>query len=74
MGYPIFSREIITLRDELSANQMEFEEMFNTEHDCIDYLIAIRWPHGFECPLCEFDLGKRARDDLNVLTAILRQR
>ena len=34
------------------ANQMEFEEMFNTEQDCIDYLIAMRWPHGFECPLC----------------------
>lgn len=34
------------------ANQMEFEKMFNTEQDCIDYLIAIRWPHGFECPLC----------------------
>jgi len=34
------------------ANQMEFEEMFNTEQDCIDYLIAKRWPHGFECPLC----------------------
>jgi len=34
------------------ANQMEFEKMFNTEQDCIDYLIAMRWPHGFECPLC----------------------
>ena len=31
---------------------MEFEKMFNTEQDCIDYLIAMRWPHGFECPLC----------------------
>ena len=34
------------------ANQMEFEEMFNTEQDCIDYLILMRWPHGFECPVC----------------------
>jgi len=26
--------------------------MFNTEQDCIDYLIAMRWPHGFGCPVC----------------------
>jgi len=31
---------------------MEFEEMFKTEQDCIDYLVSIRWPHGFECPVC----------------------
>ena len=34
------------------ANQIEFDEMFKTEQDCIDYLIAVRWPHGFECPVC----------------------
>lgn len=33
-------------------NQIEFEEMFKTEQDCIDYLVALRWPHGFECPIC----------------------
>lgn len=33
-------------------NQMEFEEMFKSEKNCIDYLIAIRWPNGFECPVC----------------------
>jgi len=26
--------------------------MFKTEQSCIDYLVAIRWPHGFECPTC----------------------
>lgn len=31
---------------------MEFEEMFKTEQDCIDYLTAMRWPNGFECPQC----------------------
>ena len=31
---------------------MEFELMFKTEQDCIDYLRMIRWPHGFECPVC----------------------
>lgn len=33
-------------------NQIEFEELFKTEQNCIDYLVAIRWPHGFECPIC----------------------
>lgn len=33
-------------------NQMEFELMFMTEQDCINYLVSIRWPHGFECPVC----------------------
>lgn len=31
---------------------MEFEEMFKTEQDCIDYLVSLRWPNGFECPQC----------------------
>ena len=31
---------------------MEFEELFKTEQDCIDYLTSLRWPNGFECPQC----------------------
>lgn len=31
---------------------MEFEEMFKTEQDCINYLISLRWPNGFVCPRC----------------------
>lgn len=34
------------------SNQIEFDTMFKTEQNCIDYLVAIRWPHGFECPVC----------------------
>lgn len=34
------------------ANQMEFEKMFTTEQDCVDYLTSIRWPQGFVCPTC----------------------
>ena len=33
-------------------DQMEFEKMFKTEQDCIDYIRLIRWPNGFECPVC----------------------
>jgi transposase-like protein len=34
------------------VDQMEFEEMFKTEQDCIDYLASLKWPNGFECPQC----------------------
>jgi len=34
------------------ADQMEFEDMFKTEQECIDYLVSLRWPNGFECPQC----------------------
>lgn len=34
------------------VDQMEFEELFKTEQDCIDYLASLRWPNGFECPQC----------------------
>ncbi len=34
------------------SNQIEFEKMFKTEQDCIDYLASVRWPNNFVCPLC----------------------
>ena len=34
------------------SNQIEFENMFETEQSCIDYLASVRWPNGFCCPLC----------------------
>jgi len=32
--------------------QLEFEERFSCESDCIDYLRRLRWPGGFVCPRC----------------------
>ena len=32
---------------------MEFESQFKSEGDCIDYLVQMRWPQGFVCPVCE---------------------
>lgn len=32
---------------------MEFESQFKSEEDCIDYLVKLRWPQGFVCPVCE---------------------
>lgn len=31
---------------------MEFEAMFKTEQDCLDYISSIRWPQSFICPTC----------------------
>jgi transposase-like protein/predicted RNA-binding Zn-ribbon protein involved in translation (DUF1610 family) len=31
---------------------IEFRERFATEEACRDYLVALRWPHGFVCPQC----------------------
>ncbi|MGM1054390.1 MAG: hypothetical protein ACQEWG_00735 [Bacteroidota bacterium] len=28
---------------------MEFEDMFNTAQDCIDYPVLARWSYGFDC-------------------------
>jgi hypothetical protein len=33
-------------------DQVEFEKMFSTDQDCIDYLASIRWPNNFICPMC----------------------
>ncbi len=30
----------------------EFTKRFATEDDCREYLVALRWPNGFECPKC----------------------
>lgn len=31
---------------------LEFEDRFGTDQACRDYLIQLRWPHGFICPHC----------------------
>ena len=35
---------------QLTAKQ--FDAMFQTEEDCIKYLVARRWPEGVICPRC----------------------
>jgi transposase-like protein len=32
---------------------LEFRERFATDEACRDYVVALRWPDGFVCPLCE---------------------
>ena len=31
---------------------IEFEQSFNTEQACREYLYQLRWPEGFRCPRC----------------------
>ncbi|MDP2981762.1 MAG: transposase, partial [Candidatus Latescibacter sp.] len=30
----------------------EFQERFQIEDDCFQYLKKIRWPDGYSCPKC----------------------
>src|ERR1039457_6921856 len=30
----------------------EFETWFSTEEGCREYLVRLRWPEGFRCPVC----------------------
>ncbi|MDR0637782.1 MAG: transposase [Spirochaetaceae bacterium] len=30
----------------------EFTSRFSNEEQCREYLIQLRWPHGFSCPKC----------------------
>ncbi|MDR1657118.1 MAG: transposase [Deltaproteobacteria bacterium] len=37
------------------ATDPEFEEMFKTEEDCMEYIISVRWPEGYICPIYQHD-------------------
>lgn len=44
-------------------NEIEFDEMFSTESQCIDYLFNLRWKGSFQCSHCgglEYWKSKRA--------------
>jgi transposase-like protein len=38
--------------DEYPANLVEFNDWFDSEQACREYLEIIRWPDGFQCPKC----------------------
>lgn len=43
----------------IPANLIEFMALYGTEDDCLDALIAARWPNGFVCPRCAHGKGWR---------------
>lgn len=49
--------------DEYPANLVEFNDWFNSDQACREYLEIIRWPDGFRCPRCgasrHWILGKK---------------
>jgi len=38
---------------EIPEHQLGFEKMFNTEEQCLQYVIELRWPDGYECSRCK---------------------
>ena len=38
--------------EDYPKNLIELEKRFSTERACLEYLIQIRWPEGFQCPKC----------------------
>ena len=40
------------MEEDYPQNLLEFEDRFNTEAKCIEYLRALRWPEGYICPHC----------------------
>ena len=34
-------------------NLMEFDQQFSSEEGCREYLVHLRWPHGYQCPRCQ---------------------
>ncbi len=40
----------------------EFQALFRTDADCLDYLEWLRWPSGFVCPACRYHGGWRLGD------------
>jgi len=37
----------------IPVNQIEFEKMFTTEEQCLDYLKELRFPKGYSCRKCQ---------------------
>jgi transposase-like protein len=37
---------------QIPTNALEFQQSFRCEQDCENYLLQLRWPHGFICPNC----------------------
>lgn len=34
---------------------LEFQDQFNSEEKCLEYLFKVRWTYGFRCPRCNHD-------------------
>jgi transposase-like protein len=51
----------MNLPDDFPTTELQFEEKFADEKSCRDYLMKVRWPQGFRCPVCEESSGWKLR-------------
>ena len=68
----------------IPKSQIEFERMFTTEEQCIEYLMELRFPEGYSCRKCqhsEYWLNKRGimvckncRDEMSVTAGTIFHR
>ncbi len=35
----------------------EWQKKFSTDSQCMEHLVQLRWPDGFQCPHCGHDHG-----------------
>lgn len=61
------------MMEDFPKNLTEFRDRFSTEQSCIDYLIALRWPNGFECPVCRNQENRRTARGLFECRKCYRQ-
>lgn len=51
--------------EDYPKNFQEFISRFQSEADCIDYIMKMRWPNGFTCPSCQ--CGKAWKTSRNLI-------
>ncbi|MCP3897032.1 IS1595 family transposase [Moraxella sp.] len=56
------------ITDDFPKNQSEFDERFNNDQACYDYLFSLRWPQGFTCRHCRHDKYWRSATGLFICT------
>ena len=50
--------------DDSPRELVEFRARFGSEAGCLDYLVALRWPDGFRCPVCGHSDSRRTAQGL----------
>ena len=38
--------------DEYPKDTKEFDKWFPSDNECLNYIIRLRWPNGYQCPHC----------------------
>ena len=62
LSHSLFDNEHIKHMEDLTMKAPEisfyaWQQRFATEQACLDHLLQLRWPNGFQCPKCDHDHG-----------------